>query len=242
MNILIKIKHHLDMFFFPFLTCYGFETKFLGINLNIFFKVVVILIWLTSIISSCFLINELSKRNGEVKEQNKTIKTIIDLTLSFFLITTILFMILILVNSYIIYVFSEANKPTQIIKGLFGLGFFIYFIYYCIYMNAYFNPSIKKVEEKKEVTEDTTEEEKNIKYIYNKDKNNGTLMFFGFLFAFLCLFFILNIPYFPLMKIGKKYRNFISDFFQLNIGTESNTNITGSYLSLRPPPGGCTII
>jgi uncharacterized membrane protein len=235
MNILIKIKHHLDMFFFPFLTCYGFETKFLGINLNLFCKTVVALIWLTSIISLCFLIYELSKRNGEVKEQNKTI---IDFTLSFFLITTILFMILILLNSYIIYVFSEANGLTRYSKGLFGLGFFIFFISYCIKMNAYYNPSIKKVDEK----EDTTEEKENIKYIYNKDKNLGTLKFFGFLLAFLCLFFIFNFPFFPLIKKWKGYRNFISDFFQLNISTESNKNFGGSYLSLGPTGGGCIII
>ena len=147
-------------------------------------------------------------------------------------------MILILLNSYIIYVFSEANGLTRYSKGLFGLGFFIFFISYCIKMNAYYNPSIKKVDEK----EDTTEEKENIKYIYNKDKNLGTLIFFWCLLVFLCIFVILNIPYFPLMKIQKKWRNFISDFFQLNIDADSNKNIMGSYLSLPPTGGGCIII
>ena len=237
MNIISTTKHHLDMFFFPFLTCYGFETKFLGLTWNFYFKWVVALIWLTSIISLCFLIYELSKRNGEVGEQSKRIKTIIDLGVSFFLITTILFMILLVVNCYIIYLFSGANKWTQIFQCLFTFAFFIFFIYYCKFMNAYYNPSIEKVEEK----EETTEEEKS-KYIYNKDKNNGTLIFFGCLITVVGIFYmILILPWFPVMNKSKKWKNFISDFFQLNISKESNTNFGGSYLSLLPVGGGCII-
>jgi hypothetical protein len=110
-------------------------------------------------------------------------------------------------------------------------------------MNAYYNPSIEKKEE--------TEEKENTQYIYNKDKNNGTLIFSGLLIACLCLFFIFNFPYFPIMKIKKKWRNFISDFFQLNIGSKGNKNIMGSYLSIRPTAVtggtggtgvGCTLI
>lgn len=236
MNIVIKIKHHLDMFFFPFLTCYGFEDfkNIQWINWNKILKGFISIIWVLFFSFLCVLMNQLHKRNGEVKEQNKTTKTIVDFGLSFFLITTILFMILILVNSYIIWVFSDTNKPTQIIQGLSVVVFFIFFIYYCKFMNAYYNPSIEKKEE--------TEEKENIQYIYNKDKNNGTLIFSGLLLTCLCLFFIFNFPFFPLIKKWKGYRNFISDFFQLNIGSKGNKNIMGSYLSIRPTGGGCTII
>ena len=236
MNIISTTKHYLDMFFFPFLTCYGFEHNWK----NIFCKSFILLIWTVFYSFLFVLIYELLKRkneNYEVGEQNKKKKTVIDLGVSFFLITTIFFMILLVVNCYIIYLFSGVNKATQISQVLFTLVFFIFFIYYCKFMNAYYNPSIEKVEEKNE----TTDEEKS-KYIYNKDKNNGTLIFFWGLIIVVGIFYmILILPWFPVMNRSKKWKNFISDFFQLNISKESNTNFGGSYLSLLPVGGGCII-
>ena len=219
MEYLIKLKHCLEILFYPFFNYIGWEWQWA----NSVIKVIVVLIWIFLIGSICSLINQLYKRKGKVYKENENTSITINIGLWSCFFTTFFYLVL---NMIYCYIYHYLDETKFYLFSLFSIGLFIIFIFYCIYMNQYYNPKteteyLEKIQD--EVTENEIEEPI---IIYNEEGNKGTKTFFWCFLSFLCLFLVLQTILIILLLKNKKnwFSNFFTSFFASNITIEKTSS------------------
>lgn len=215
MKYLIKLKHYLEILFYPFFNYIGFKLW----KVNIGIKFFIFLIWIFLLSCMFTLINRLNKRkNGEeVSNENNNTGIVIDIGLWGCLFTTFFYVVLNIIYSYIYYHFDNTRFN---LFSLFSIGLFIIFIFYCIYMNQYYNP---KTEYQEKVVENEIKESI---IIYNEEENKGTRNFFIVFLTFLFLFLVLQAILIILLlnNIENGFINFLKSIFASNITIEKTSS------------------
>lgn len=221
MEYLIKLKHYLEILFYPFFNYIGWEWQWANFGIKFF----IFLIWIFLLFCICFLMNRIDKRKNEeeISDENNKTSSCINIGLWGCLFTTFFYVVLNIIYSYIYYHFDNTRFN---LFSLFSIGLFIIFIFYCIYMNKYYNPKTETEYREKiqdEVTENEIEESI---IIYNEEENKGTRNFFIVFLTFLCLFLVLQGILIILLLKNKKNPiiDFLTSIFASNITIEKTSS------------------